>query len=93
MSLLTAGTTPPLRPRWKRAVRAPKLDSPAFFASRSRSCSDPVGHQVHTPPCLRQNVRAPGASEEDIAHLLRETDVVAEVHNILRQGVPVERLV
>jgi chromosome condensin MukBEF MukE localization factor len=29
------------------------------------------------------------ASREAIARLLRETDAVAEVHNTLRQGVPV----
>lgn len=30
------------------------------------------------------------ASPEAVARLLRETDAVAEVHNTLRQGVPVE---
>lgn len=32
------------------------------------------------------------ASPETIAHLLRETDAVAEVHNTVRAGVPVELL-
>ncbi len=32
------------------------------------------------------------ASQESIAQLLRETDAVAEVHNTLRQGVPVQLL-
>jgi organic hydroperoxide reductase OsmC/OhrA len=32
------------------------------------------------------------ASAEAIAQLLRETDVVAEVHNTVRAGVPVESL-
>jgi len=32
------------------------------------------------------------ASPDDIARLLRETDAVAEVHNTLRAGVPVELL-
>jgi hypothetical protein len=30
------------------------------------------------------------ASEADVARLVRETDAVAEVHNTLRAGVPVE---
>ena len=30
------------------------------------------------------------ASPDEVAHLLRETDAVAEVHNTLRAGVPVE---
>lgn len=41
----------------------------------------------------RAVVRANGASDEDIARLLRETDAVAEVHNTLRKGVPVQLLV
>lgn len=35
------------------------------------------------------SVKSP-ASPEDIARLLRETDAVAEVHNTLRKGVPVQ---
>lgn len=30
------------------------------------------------------------ASADDIARLLRETDAVAEMHNTVRQGVPVQ---
>lgn len=37
----------------------------------------------------RAEIRSP-APPEAIARLLRETDAVAEVHNTLRQGVPVE---
>jgi organic hydroperoxide reductase OsmC/OhrA len=37
----------------------------------------------------RAEVRS-SASREAIARLLRETDAVAEVHNTLRQGVPVQ---
>jgi organic hydroperoxide reductase OsmC/OhrA len=37
----------------------------------------------------RAEVRS-SASREAIAQLLRETDAVAEVHNTLRQGVPVQ---
>jgi uncharacterized OsmC-like protein len=37
----------------------------------------------------RANVSSP-ASAEAIAQLLRETDAVAEVHNTIRNGVPVE---
>ena len=32
------------------------------------------------------------AAPESIARLLRETDAVAEVHNMLRKGVPVQWL-
>lgn len=35
---------------------------------------------------------ASSAGEAAIAQLLRETDAVAEVHNTLRRGVPVDRL-
>ncbi len=37
----------------------------------------------------RATVKSP-ATAEAIARLLRETDAVAEVHNTLRQGVPVQ---
>jgi uncharacterized OsmC-like protein len=39
----------------------------------------------------RARVHSP-ASAEEIERLLRETDAVAEVHNTLRAGVPVELL-
>jgi len=39
----------------------------------------------------RASVASP-APPEAIARLLRETDAVAEVHNTLRKGVPVQRL-
>lgn len=47
-------------------------------------------HSVEVAP--RAVVQARSASEEDIARLLRETDAVAEVHNTLRKGVPVQLL-
>lgn len=37
----------------------------------------------------RAKVKSP-ASDEAVAQLLRETDAVAEVHNTLRKGVPVQ---
>jgi uncharacterized OsmC-like protein len=37
----------------------------------------------------RAKVKSP-ASDEAVARLLRETDAVAEVHNTLRKGVPVQ---
>jgi hypothetical protein len=39
----------------------------------------------------RAKVQSP-APAEAIAELLRQTDAVAEVHNTLRAGVPVERI-
>jgi len=39
----------------------------------------------------RAKVQSP-ASEAEVARLLRETDAVAEVHNTIRSGVPVELL-
>ena len=39
----------------------------------------------------RASVRSPAAPEA-LARLLRETDAVAEVHNTLRKGVPVQLL-
>jgi organic hydroperoxide reductase OsmC/OhrA len=40
---------------------------------------------------IRYRVRVESsASEADVARLVRETDAVAEVHNTLRAGVPVE---
>ena len=37
----------------------------------------------------RARIQSP-ASEAEVARLLRETDAVAEVHNTIRSGVPVE---
>ena len=34
-------------------------------------------------------IEAPGTSSEDIADLIRRVDSVAEIHNTLRQGIPV----
>jgi hypothetical protein len=39
----------------------------------------------------RAKVQSP-ASAEAVAELLQQTDAVAEVHNTLRAGTPVERL-
>lgn len=44
-----------------------------------------------TDVCYRARVRS-RASPEAVAQLLRETDTVAEVHNTLRKGVPVQLL-
>jgi len=44
-----------------------------------------------TDVCCRARVRS-RASPEAVAQLLRETDTVAEVHNTLRKGVPVQLL-
>ncbi len=38
----------------------------------------------------RANVQSSSASPADVQRLLRETDAVAEVHNTVRAGVPVE---
>lgn len=40
----------------------------------------------------RAEVRAEGASAADIQALIRHTDQVAEVHNTLRQGLPITLL-
>lgn len=39
--------------------------------------------------CYRARIEST-ASQADVARLLRETDAVAEVHNTIRAGVPVE---
>ena len=39
----------------------------------------------------RARVASP-AAEAEIAQLLKETDAVAEIHNTVRKGVPVQRV-
>ena len=55
MRLVTTGVTPQLEQTWKSAVFVPN----AYFETRDGSLtvttSEPVGQDVHTPPCFTQN--------------------------------------
>ena len=42
------------------------------------------------PATNASSLAGSSASAEAVAQLMRETDAVAEVHNTLRRGVPVE---
>ena len=64
------------------ALQQVEVEATATFAGVGVAASD-----------VRYRARVESsASPAEVAQLLRETDAVAEVHNTLRQGVPVQRV-
>jgi len=64
------------------ALQQVEVEATATFAGVGVAASD-----------VRYRARVESsASSAEVAQLLRETDAVAEVHNTLRQGVPVQRV-
>jgi organic hydroperoxide reductase OsmC/OhrA len=68
---------------------AARLRIPIEAAEVEASCEFPGIGLAATNICYRAKVES-SASLAEIARLLRETDAVAEVHNTVRAGVPVE---
>lgn len=64
------------------AIDGAQVQASAEFAGVGLAASD---------ICYTASISS-SASTDDIARLLRETDVVAEVHNTIRAGVPVTRV-
>ena len=57
ITLVTTGTTPQLEQMWNCAVFVPNSYLETRDGSLTDTLSDPVGHEVQTPPCFTQNVQ------------------------------------
>jgi organic hydroperoxide reductase OsmC/OhrA len=68
---------------------AARLGIPVAIAEVEASAEFPGVGLAATNIRYRAKIES-SASSDEVAHLLRETDAVAEVHNTLRAGVPVE---
>jgi organic hydroperoxide reductase OsmC/OhrA len=68
---------------------AARLDIPVAAAEVEASAEFPGVGLAATNICYRAKIES-SAPPDEVARLLRETDAVAEVHNTLRAGVPVE---